>query len=184
MNVLQDGAQQKTSKQADVKIDGSDQYLTFFMADEEYGVDILCVQEIRGWEAARVIPNAAAYVKGVLDLRGVIVPIIDLRKCFGFAEVEYGPMTVVIVIKINCTEDQGSSRTIGILVDAVSDVYSLDLNDLREAPDLGEGSDTGYIKGMVNIDNKMVVLLNVDLLFNLNEMPDLSELAEMSKEPH
>jgi len=181
MSVMQSENHNMVNEKKSVQIEDNEQYLTFFMADEEYGVDILCVQEIRGWESARVIPNTSPSVKGVLDLRGVIVPIIDLRRCFGFEDVEYGPMTVVIVIKVH---SDGVARTIGILVDAVSDVYTLGKNEMKSAPELGDDCSTEYIRGMVNINNKMVILLNTDMLFNLREMPNFKEIAELSSTKH
>ena len=144
--VSHENAERNNTSTQDV-VENNNQFLTFFMAEEEYGVDILRVQEIRGWESARLIPNTARYIKGVLDLRGVIVPIIDLRKCFGLPDVVHGPLTVVIVLKVNNCNSGGDIRTIGILVDAVSDVYTVDKRDMKQAPDLGENSDTRYIHG-------------------------------------
>lgn len=153
----------------------ANQYLTFIMANEEYGVDILCVQEIRGWEQATPLPNAPKHIKGVINLRGTIVPIIDLRQCFGLPAIDYTAITVVIVLKV---QHDGVSRIIGIVVDGVSDVYSLADKDLRQAPDLGHAVDMHFIKGLVGIDNKMVILLNIDQLLNLDDMPNLSGLHE------
>ncbi|WP_411020783.1 chemotaxis protein CheW, partial [Salmonella sp. ZJHZ21_0185] len=96
------------------------QFLTFIMADEEYGVDILTVQEIRSWEEITEIPNAPDYLKGVINLRGTIVPILDLRLRFGLAMIDYGPLTVVIVVKVIFEQN---SKIMGMVVDAVSDVY-------------------------------------------------------------
>lgn len=151
----------------------TNQYLTFIMADEEYGVDILCVQEIRGWESATPLPNAPSHIKGVINLRGTIVPIIDLRQCFGLPAIDYTPITVVIVLKVQCND---TSRIIGIVVDGVSDVYSLADTDMRQAPDLGHSVDTHFIKGLVSIDKKMVILLNIDQLLNLDEMPSAASI--------
>ena len=151
------------------------QYLTFFMAGEEYGVDILCVQEIRGWEVATPIPNAPANIKGVINLRGTIVPLIDLRQCFNLEVVEYTAVTVVIVLKV---ETAKGSRIMGIVVDAVSDVYNLAVNDMKPAPDLGDSVDTTYIRGLVNVNDRMVILLEIDRLLNMEEMPDLTSVTE------
>ncbi|HEY7773496.1 MAG TPA: chemotaxis protein CheW, partial [Marinagarivorans sp.] len=134
----------------------SGQYLTFIMNDEEYGVDILCVQEIRGWEATTPLPNAPSHIKGVINLRGTIVPIVDLRQCFGLTGIEYSAVTVVIVLKVRT---EGGSRVMGIVVDAVSDVYTLSRSDMRSAPDLGNSIDTDFIQGLVTVDKKMVILL-------------------------
>ena len=151
------------------------QYLTFIMNNEEYGVDILCVQEIRGWESATPLPNAPRHIKGVINLRGTIVPIIDLRQCFGLPAIDYTPITVVIVLKVNYQE---TSRIIGIVVDGVSDVYALADSDMRQAPDLGHSVDTHFIKGLVSIEKKMVILLNIDQLLDLDSMPNLAGLHE------
>lgn len=150
------------------------QFLTFIMAGEEYGVDILCVQEIRGWESATPIPNAPPNIKGVINLRGTIVPIVDLRQCFGLDAIEYTPVTVVIVLKVGT---ETGSRIMGIVVDAVSDVYNLALADMKAAPDLGDSVSTDYIRGLVNVDDKMVILLEIDKLLNMDELPDLAEVS-------
>jgi len=158
-------------------IDAADgeQYLTFIMAGEEYGVDILAVQEIRGWESATPLPNAPPHVKGVINLRGTIVPIIDLRQCFGMEAIEYSAITVVIVLKVVTTE---SEKVMGIVVDAVSDVYSLSEGDLQVAPDLGNSVNTEVIKGLVSVNEKMVILLDIDQLLTLEDIPNLSSLKE------
>ncbi len=155
--------------------DTNDQYLTFIMADEEYGVDILCVQEIRGWESATPLPNAPAHIKGVINLRGTIVPIVDLRQCFGMEAIDYTPVTVVIVLKVY--SDDGD-RVMGIVVDAVSDVYSLSESDMRPAPDLGDAINTEFIRGLVNVDEKMVILLDINRLLNLDDIPNLNTLKD------
>lgn len=162
---------EKTEFEQDVASDHlSDQFLTFIMAGEEYGVDILTVQEIRGWESVTPIPNAPPHVKGVINLRGTIVPIIDLRLRFGLENVSYGPMTVVIVMKV---ESARGKRIMGIVVDAVSDVYSLSMQDMRGAPDLGDHVNTSYIKGLVNVDTKMVILLDINELLGNDNIEDL-----------
>lgn len=153
----------------------TEQFLTFIVAGEEYGVDILCVQEIRGWESATPIPNAAAHIKGVINLRGTIVPIIDLRQCFGMESIDYTPITVVIVLKV--TTDQGE-RIMGIVVDAVSDVYSLAEKDMRAAPEIGSSMNTEFIKGLVNVDKKMVILLDIDKLLSVDDIPNLSNISK------
>lgn len=159
----------------DLHSDANNQYLTFFMAGEEYGVDILRVQEIRGWESATPLPNAPAHIKGVINLRGTIVPIVDLRQCFGMKSIEYSPITVVIVLKVK--HDQGS-RIMGIVVDAVSDVYALSQAEMRPAPDLGEGTDTDFIKGLVTVNERMLILLNIDRLLAINELPNLAAVKD------
>lgn len=160
---------------SELDADVNNQYLTFIMAEEEYGVDILCVQEIRGWESATPLPNAPAHIKGVINLRGTIVPIIDLRQCFGLQGIEYTAVTVVIVLNVQ-TDD--GARTMGIVVDAVSDVYSLSPQDMRSAPDLGNAVNTEFIRGLVSVDEKMVILLDIDKLLTLDDIPNLSGLAD------
>lgn len=164
-----------TGEGSGLNADANDQYLTFIMAGEEYGVDILCVQEIRGWESATPLPNAPAHIKGVINLRGTIVPIIDLRQCFGLEAIEYTAVTVVIVLKVHTAE---GARIMGIVVDAVSDVYALAQEDMRPAPDLGKAINTEFIRGLVNVQDKMVILLDIDKLLTLDEVPNLSNLAE------
>ncbi len=148
--------------------DNSDdqQYLTFMMSDEEYGVDILAVQEIRGWEESTLIPNAPDYIRGVINLRGTIVPIMDLRIRFGLKCVEYSPVTVVIILKV---ERENGERVMGIVVDAVSDVYTIADTSTRKPPELTEDKNSGFIKGLVNVNEKMVILLDVDDLLNISE---------------
>lgn len=153
--------------QASGILSDSDQYLTFFMNNEEYGVDILCVQEIRGWDNATPLPNAPAYIKGVINLRGTIVPIVDLRQCFGMKAIDYTAITVVIVLKIHTEKGH---RTVGIVVDAVSDVYALAAAEMKSPPDLGETVDTSYIKGLVTVNNRMVILLKLEKLLDSSEM--------------
>lgn len=158
---------------AEVKADVTNQYLTFFMAGEEYGVDILCVQEIRGWENVTPLPNAPIHIKGVINLRGTVVPIIDLRQCFGLTGIEYTPVTVVIVLKV---KSNNGSRIVGIVVDAVSDVYSIAQGDMRPVPDLGAAVDTHFIKALVTVNNRLVILLNIDELMAMEELPNLKDL--------
>ena len=151
----------------------ADQFLTFIMNNEEYGVNILCVQEIRGWESATPLPNAPAHIKGVINLRGTIVPIVDLRQCFGLEGIEYTAVTVVIVLKV---ESDRGSRIVGIVVDAVSEVYTIADEDIKLAPDLGDSIDTDFVRGLVSVDDKMIILLEIDRLLNIGQMPDISSL--------
>jgi len=150
----------------------NDQYLTFLMNGEEYGVDILSVQEIRSWEQATTIPNVPDYVKGVINLRGTIVPIIDLRTRFGMEQEEYSRVTVVIVLKVQTSK---GDRITGIVVDAVSDVYSLSSEDMRNPPDVSSHVNTDFIKGLINVKEKMVILLNLEELLEIEDIPDLND---------
>ncbi len=154
----------------DISIDGvaeADQYLTFIMADEEYGVDILRVQEIRGWDSATPIPNTPAYIRGVINLRGVIVPLVDLRERFGIATIDYGPTTVVIVLRVEGAEKE---RIMGIVVDAVSDVYNVKEGEMKPAPDFGSVGSIDFVRGLVTIDEKMIITLEIDQMLSDQEI--------------
>ena len=140
------------------------QFLTFMLAEEEYGVDILRVQEIKGWDKTTPIPNTPPYIKGVINLRGAIVPIIDLRQRFGMDAIPYGPTTVVIVLKV-AGEDR--ERTMGIVVDAVSDVYNISTDEMKPAPDFG-GIDVEFVKGLATVDEQMVIILDIDKLLDVS----------------
>jgi purine-binding chemotaxis protein CheW len=138
-----------------------DQYLTFNLADEDYGIDILRVQEIRGWDEVTRLPNAPEYVRGVVNIRGIIVPVYDLRLKFNMPFREYTKNTVVIVIK---TETSSGVKSIGIVVDAVADVLHDYLIEITKSPDFGNGAMTAAISGLATFEGKMVVLLDVDKL--------------------
>jgi len=156
----------------------SGEYLTFMVESEEYGVDILCVQEIRGWQPVRKIPNTPPYVRGVINLRGTIVPIIDMRERFGFDLKEYSATTVVIVLRSLKSIKDGTNdeNIIGVVVDAVSEVYDLKLDQIKDAPDFGSNIDTRFIKGLADVDKKLVVLLDLDKFLNFEELHSLSAM--------
>ncbi|EGW20070.1 MAG: chemotaxis protein CheW [Methylobacter sp.] len=151
-----------------------EQFLTFQLAGEAYGVEILKVQEIRGWEAVRVIPNTPAFVKGVLNLRGSVVPIIDLRERFSLEHFDYSPKTVVIVL---CVEHGANQFVMGIVADAVSDVLDINLEDIKKAPNFGSKIDTRYMRGMHVYKKKMIMLLDVDKLLNPDEVEGIESLV-------
>lgn len=141
------------------------QYLTFIMNDEEYGVDILAVQEIRGWERATMVPNSPSHMKGVLNLRGTIVPIIDLRDRFNIPSVDYSDVTVVVILKI---ETDKGERTMGIIVDAISDVYDIPLGKVRTTG-VSDNQNSHFIKGLVTVDKNMVILLELKKLLTIDD---------------
>ena len=143
--------------------DQRSQYLSFRVGTEDYAVDILRVQEIRGWEKVRALPDTREFVKGVLDMRGIIVPIIDLRVRFGISEPAYSSTTVVIVVSVE--RGDGGRQLIGAVVDSVSDVLDVDTSDLRSPPELEGAANRHYLEGMVSLERGMVVLLNLDRLF-------------------
>jgi purine-binding chemotaxis protein CheW len=147
--------------------------LVFVIGKEEYGVDILKVQEIRGYEKVTPIPAAPEYLKGVLNLRGVIVPVIDMRVKFSLPDPRYDSTTVVVILKL-------SSRVIGIVVDAVSDVVRLAAADVKEAPRLGSIVDAGYLSGVATRDERMILLLDIEKFLSSGEL-DLVEAA--AREP-
>jgi purine-binding chemotaxis protein CheW len=140
---------------------GSQQVLTFVLGNETYGVDILRVQEIRGWSAVTKIPHAPAHVLGVLNLRGSIVPIVDLRMRFALERAEYTAVTVIIVMSVKCSSGR---RDFGVVVDGVSDVVDVNSAEVKPAPELGSRSATEYIRGLVSVAERMVVLLDIDRL--------------------
>jgi len=156
----------------ETKAEGTHQYLTFSLADEEYGVDILRVQEIRGWEPVTRIPNSPPYVKGVLNLRGAIVPVFDMRRRFDLASQVYSKDTVVIVLRV--TNKGSEMRNMGVVVDAVSDVLNTRVSEIRGTPDFGAGVATEYISGLASAGDKMIMLLDVDRLLN-EDMDSSSE---------
>jgi len=157
---------EEPSLSADVEAGGG-QYLTFMLADEEYGVEILRVQEIKGWDSATPIPNTPDYLLGVLNLRGAIVPIIDLRKRFALDSVAYGPSTVVIVVRITFDDQH---RTVGLVVDAVADVYRLDSNEIQPPPDMGGAIHAEFVRGLATVEEKLVILLDVDRLIDFGDV--------------
>ena len=137
------------------------QYLTFILDDEEYGVPILTVMGIQGWEKTTPIPNSPDYVMGIINLRGEVVPIVDLRRRFDLEVIPYGAHTVVIVVKI---EQENGERTVGLVVDAVADVHDINSEDMRKTPEFGETISNEFVKGLGLIDEKMVIILEIDQL--------------------
>ena len=142
------------------------EYLTFYLADEEYGVDILRVKEIRGWEHVTRIPNSPAYVKGVLNLRGAIVPIIDLRLRCNLPPKEYTETTVVIIVSVK-NESNDAERIEGIVVDTISDVVNADMSDIQNTPEFDTSIEIEYIEGLATSADNMLMLIDVDKLLNM-----------------
>jgi purine-binding chemotaxis protein CheW len=149
---------------------GSQEYLTFVLADESYGIDILKVQEIRGYDAVTKIANTPDFIKGVVNLRGLIVPIADLRIKFGLGNVVYDEFTVVIILNLN-------GRVVGIVVDGVSDVMNLNGNQIRAVPDIVSSIDTKYITGLATVEEKMFILVDIEQLMNSQEMALIENAA-------
>lgn len=139
------------------------QYLTFTLGEEHYGVDILRVQEIKGYTAVTRIPNTPDSIKGVLNLRGTIVPIIDLRAKFGMEKIDYTRFTVIVVVVVK-------DRVMGIIVDAVSDVLNIPKKDIQPTPQFGTSVDVSFISGIGKCGDKLVALLDIDQILSISEI--------------
>ncbi len=146
------------------------EFLTFSLGEEIYGVDVLKVREIRGWEKIRELHDTPKFVKGVLDLRGSIVPIVDLRIRFNIADYAYTSTTVIIIISLE------NGGLMGAVVDSVSDVLGIKADQIKESPSLGTKINTNYILGMATIDANMVMLVDADKLLNAEEFEVLSHI--------
>ncbi len=144
-------------------VPASGEYLTFTLGKEEYGIDILKVQEIRGYEAVTRIANAPPFIKGVINLRSVIVPIVDLRIKFNLGEPTYDQFTVVIILNIG-------KRVVGVVVDGVSDVIQLNSDNLHPPPEFGSILDTRYILGLGTVDERMIIMVDIEQLMTSQEM--------------
>jgi purine-binding chemotaxis protein CheW len=165
-------AQAKQDERVD---EASDQYLTFSLAGEEYGVDILGVQEVKVWTEVTVLPNTPSYIKGVLNLRGVIVPIIDLRTRFRMPAVDYTETTVIVVLKLNIDD---KDRIIGLVVDAVSDVLDLPHSAQKSVDDFDLNSKSAAITGVATVNGKLVIMMNAAKLLDASEMEQLEQVVE------
>jgi purine-binding chemotaxis protein CheW len=144
-------------------ISTGNEYLAFKLGDEEYGIDILKVQEIRGYENVTRIANAPAFIKGVINLRGIIVPIVDMRIKFNLGEPSYDQFTVVIILSI-------AGRVMGMVVDSVSDVTTLEPEQIRPAPQMGTALNTDYLVGLGTVEERMLILLDIERLMSSAEM--------------
>ncbi len=146
------------------------EFLAFTLGKEEYGIDILKVQEIRGYEAVTRIANAPEFVKGVVNLRGIIVPIVDMRIKFNLGEPTYDQFTVVIILNI-------SGRVMGMVVDSVSDVITLSAEQIKPAPEMGTAFNTDYLIGLGTLDERMLILIDIDKLMSSAEMGLIEKIA-------
>ncbi|MCD8514823.1 MAG: chemotaxis protein CheW [Burkholderiaceae bacterium] len=143
---------------------GSAEYLTFRLGAEEYGIDILRVQEIRSFEEPTRIANSPPHIKGVVNLRGVIVPVVDLRIKLNCDKVEYNSFTVVIVLNVK-------GRVVGAVVDSVSDVLELPHSEIRPAPEMANSAvDTAFITGIASVAERMLILMDIELLMSSADM--------------
>ena len=142
---------------------GTREYLTFRLDQEEYGIDILKVQEIRGYEPPTRVANAPAFIKGVVNLRGTIVPIVDMRLKFNCSKSEYNSFTVVIILNLR-------SRIVGIVVDSVSDVMELPPDALKAAPEIDSVIDSAAVLGLGSLADRMLILLDIERLMSAPDM--------------
>jgi purine-binding chemotaxis protein CheW len=148
----------------------SRELLTFTLGNEEYGIDILKVQEIRGYDAVTTIANAPEFIKGVINLRGIIVPIVDMRIKFHLGNVTYNNLTVVIILNV-------ANRVLGMVVDGVSDVIALTSDQLKAAPEFSGAMDTQYITGLGTVDERMIIVVDIEKLMSSRDMELIESAA-------
>ena len=151
-------------------VDGRLEVVTFTLGAEEYGIDIQKVQELRGYDAVTCIANAPAHIKGIVNLRGILVPIIDMRIKFGLGDPSYDEFTVVIVLNVD-------GRVVGMVVDSVSDVITLTAEQIKPAPEMGSALDNDYFIGLGALDTRMLILVDVDRLMSSEELGLIEKLA-------
>lgn len=161
-------------QQADKKISQDGKFLTFHLDNEEYGIGILKVREIIGMMPITSVPQTPAFVKGVINLRGKVIPVLDLRLKFGMIEIDYTERTTIIVVEIT-----GASGTvsIGVVVDAVSEVVSIKADDIENTPTFGSKLNTEYILGMAKSEGRVKILLDIDKVLSADEVGLLSNVA-------
>ena len=160
---------QATQQAAEGSATGSE-FLSFTLGKEEYGIDILKVQEIRGYDAVTAIANTPEFIKGVINLRGIIVPIVDMRIKFHLGKVEYDQFTVVIILNV-------AGRVVGMVVDGVSDVITLGPEQIKPAPEFGSAIDTQYVMGIGTVDERMLILVDIERLMTSRDMALVEQIA-------
>ncbi|MCD6153863.1 MAG: purine-binding chemotaxis protein CheW [Syntrophobacterales bacterium] len=165
---------EKMDQAVKVMADREGKYLTFALADEEYGIGILKVKEIIGIMPITTVPRTPEFVKGVINLRGKVIPVVDLRLKFGMEEIGYTERTCIIVVEI-----AGSSGAVmmGIVVDSVSEVLNIKGDDIEDTPAFGTSLDTQYILGMAKIEGGVKILLDIDRMLSAEEVADLESAA-------
>ena len=149
-------------------------YLTFQLGNEEFAVQVLRVREIMGIQEITAVPQTPDYVKGVINLRGKVIPVVDLRLKFGLPEIEYTQRTCIIVAQI---ENRGTKLLIGIIVDCVSEVLTLQATDIEDTPDFGSGVETPFLLGMAKIKGKVKILLDIDMVLTAQEVMSLGPMG-------
>ncbi len=161
-------------RQEDATIEREGKYLTFSMADEEYGIGILKIKEIIGMMPVTQVPQTPDFIKGVINLRGKVIPVIDLRARFGMETIDYNDRTCIIVVEINCQE---RTVQIGIVVDSVSEVLNVKNDEVEDTPAFGTRLDTEYISGMAKIQGGVKILLDIDKVLNTDELAIIESAA-------
>jgi purine-binding chemotaxis protein CheW len=151
--------------------DDGQEFLAFTLGKEEYGIDILKVQEIRGYEAVTRIANAPEFIKGVINLRGIIIPVVDMRIKFRLGEPVYDQFTVVIILNIN-------GRVVGMVVDSVSDVITLESQQIKPAPEMNTAFSNEYMIGLGTVGDRMLILMDIDRLMSSPDMGLMETLAQ------
>jgi len=152
----------------------SKQFLTFKVGEEEYGISLMTIREIKGWSNPTQLPNSPPFMKGVINLRGVVIPIFDLRHRFEMGTTEPNEKNVVIIIAVQ-------ERLIGALVDAVSDILTVSEDQIKAAPKIDSNIDESFIEGLIQSDEKMVVALNIETLFDSETLSSAAELAKQAE---
>jgi len=169
MDMITDARQIAQHEAARSAVAMGGEFLTFRLGAEEYGIDILKVQEIRSYEQPTRIANAPAFIKGVVNLRGVIVPIVDLRLKLSCETADYNSFTVVIVLNVK-------GRVVGAVVDSVSDVLALDSQSIKQAPEMSSSMDTSFITGIGSVAERMLILIDIEGLMASEEMGLINSL--------
>lgn len=149
------------------------QFLTFTLGEERYGVNILAVTEIRGWTKTTNLPNSLEYMRGVINLRGSVIPIIDLRARFNMGLTDADEKNVVIILTIG-------DIMVGVLVDAVSDIIDARNSEIKDSPSVETNIDANFLSGLISVDDKMVILLDIDRLFCRDAMKEIEKVAKES----
>jgi purine-binding chemotaxis protein CheW len=162
----------KMDQAVSVMADKEGKYLTFTMAEEEYGIGILKIKEIIGMMPITTVPQTPEFVKGVINLRGKVIPVVDLRLRFGMDSIDYTERTCIIVVEI---EGQSGTVMIGIVVDSVSEVLNIKGDDIEETPTFGTKLNTDYILGMAKVEGGVKILLDIDRVLSAEEIADLEK---------
>ncbi|MCX7679720.1 MAG: chemotaxis protein CheW [Spirochaetes bacterium] len=169
MNATQKKEAMRENERSAVK-----QYVTFMIGNEYYGVEVLKVQEIIGMTQIVYVPNSADFMKGVINLRGTVVPVVDMRKRFRMPEREYDMFTVIIIVEVK-------NRMIGMIVDSVSDVVEMEESEIQETPHFAVKIETDYIRGMGQVDDKLVIILDIDKILSASDLEKMNQDVEEAK---